>query len=305
MSVLTSLQRFIQKNSNDPARVTKPVIVIGCGRSGTTMLFDLLKGHPRLAPTTGHPDGEDHVGWVTHGKAIISGIYGNAETGNAGHAVGYPCCLHMTEGDVTDDMRQSMHRYYLDEVLKGRLNFRVVNKCPHLSNKVGYVHGIFPDAKIIHLIREPVAMVASWINIMALVPDLMLYWPEADYPCFWVLPRKDELKREDILQRESRLYPGGGLYRFADYWAETNASIIKQANECGAEMLTVRYEQLVADPNAALRQITDFSELEPMEKLPITIDKARNAMRRELLTLADVQEIRNRVKPVAVQFGYA
>lgn len=304
MSALNVLQRFTQKHKQHQDRATKPVFIIGCGRSGTTMLFNLLKGHPRLAPTTGHPDGEDHVGWITHGKAIISGIYGNADTGDTGHTVGYPCCLHMTASDVTDEIRDSMHRYYINDVLNNRTEFRVLNKCPHLSNKVGYVHGIFPDAKFVHIIRDPVAMVASWINIMALVPDLMLYWPETRFPCFWVLGRNGELKRDDVLRRESRLYPGGGLYRFADYWAETNSSIVKQANECGAKLLTVHYDKLTAEPSAILRQITDFCELKSMETLPIVIDRNRNAARRDLLTPEDVREILSRTASTRSQFNY-
>jgi len=283
----------------------KPIIIVGCGRSGTTMLFDMMKAHPGLAPTTGHPDGEDHVGWITHGKAIISGLYGNSDTGDAGHPVGHTCCLHMSESDVTDEARASMHRYYREEVLKGRPGLRVLNKCPHMSNKIGYIHGLFPDAKIIHLIRNPVSMVASWVNIMALVPDLLVYWPDVKYPCLWVLPRNDALKQAELVAREARFYPGGGLYRFADYWAEINANAVELAAECGADMLTVYYEKLIADPIGTLRTITDFCELPAMESLPLQVDKERNSMRRELLTPDDVKEIQRITKDVAMRFGYA
>ena len=33
------------------AAVDRPVFVIGCGRSGTTMLFQMLKSHPGLEGT--------------------------------------------------------------------------------------------------------------------------------------------------------------------------------------------------------------------------------------------------------------
>ena len=39
-----------------------PIFIFGCGRSGTTFLFDLLAQHPLIARTTGYPDGEDHKG---------------------------------------------------------------------------------------------------------------------------------------------------------------------------------------------------------------------------------------------------
>lgn len=282
-----------------------PVFIIGCGRSGTTMLFEMLKSHPQLAPTTGHPDGEDHVGWVEHGQAIISGIYSNAATGDTGHAVGHACCLHMNERDVTDEVRASMHRYYAEDVARGRDDLRVLNKCPHLSNKVGYVHGIFPDARIIHLIRDPVAMVASWINIMGFAPDLALYWPEDEFPCWWVLERKGGMQIDSVSNRVSRLYPGGGLYRFADYWSAINHGILKQAEASGAQVLTIHYERLLTEPEVALREMTDFCEIEPLASVPVAIDTARNSMRKELLTANDVTEIRKRTADVAAMFGYA
>ncbi len=284
--------------------VDRPVFVIGCGRSGTTMLFEMLKAHPGLAPTTGHPDGEDHVGWVTHGRAVISGIYGNAETGNTGEALGHACCLHMTAEDVTPEIRDAMHRYYREEVLRDQAGKRVVNKCPHLSNKLGYVQAIFPDARIIHLVRDPVAMTASWINIMSLVPDLTLYWPETAFPCLWVLPRKGDLT-DAVLARNDRFYPGGGLLRFADYWNAINGGIPIQATPFASQVLTVRYEDLIGRPDETLRTITDFCDIEPFAASPVTIDTGRNKLRRSLLSEEEVAEIRRRTRDVALGHGYA
>jgi hypothetical protein len=48
-------------------QVRKPVFLVGCGRSGTTPLFDILSQHPTLQRTEGYPDGEDHDGWAPTG----------------------------------------------------------------------------------------------------------------------------------------------------------------------------------------------------------------------------------------------
>ena len=177
------------------------------------MLFDLLKHHPGLVPTTGYPDGEDHVGWIEHGGALISGL-ANPQ-GEIGH-VGYDFCLHMDAGDVTEDVRRSMHRYYADDVLGKRSSGRVLNKCPHLANKLRYVRAIFPDARFVHIVREPVAMVASWVKVMEAVPELVLYWPDSEYPCLWVLRAPRMQLRAGSFAREERLFPGGGLLSLAE-----------------------------------------------------------------------------------------
>ena len=159
--------------SIDCRRVNKPVFIVGCGRSGTTMLFDLLSNHPELARTTGYPDGEDHEGWLKHGKCVMAGI-GNPAHVQFGNGInGYQYCLHMTREDATDEIVNNMHRYYFEEVLCGDTKKKVLNKPPHLSNKLDYLLGIFPDAKIVHIIRDCGPVVASWVAIMDQVPSLM------------------------------------------------------------------------------------------------------------------------------------
>jgi len=284
------------------AEVRSPIFVIGCGRSGTTLLFDLLKRHLGLTPTTGHPDGEDHVGWIEHGGALIAGLATPAP-GDVGH-VGYEFCLHMNENDVTEQMRASMHRYYGAEVLGSRDSSRVVNKCPHLANKLRYVRSIFPDARFLHIVREPVAMVASWVKVMQALPGLVVYWPDSAYPCLWVFRTHGISGGSAPFQREDRLFPGGGLLRFADYWAEVNGNIPRQLEDTRHQLLSLRYEDLVARPQATLRSITEFCGLEPFADVPVPIQPERNRAYRSLLTDEQVRAIIARCRPVATRFGY-
>jgi len=284
------------------AVVRSPIFVIGCGRSGTTLLFDLLKRHPVLVPTTGHPDGEDHVGWIEHGGALIAGL-ATPTPADLGH-VGYEFCLHMNEDDVTDEIRASMHRYYGADVLEGRKSIRVVNKCPHLANKLRYVRSIFPDARFLHIVREPVAMVASWVKVMQAFPELAIYWPDSAYPCLWVFRTNGASGGCAPLRREDRFFPGGGILRLADYWAEVNRNIPRQLKDSSQQLLSFRYEDLVARPQAMLRSITEFCGLDPFVDVPVPIQPERNQAYRSLLTDELVRAIIARCRPVATAFGY-
>ena len=288
-------------NPKSVAEIRSPIFIVGCGRSGTTLLFELLKRHSNLAPTVGHPDGEDHVGWIRHGGAIISGL-ANPQ-GDTGH-VGYDYCLHMTEEDLREEMRRSMHRYYATEVLRGRSSARVINKCPHLSNKLRYVRAIFPDARFVHIVRDPVAMVASWVNVMKAVPDLVLYWPESAFPCLWVLRAQRQGATWGPFERDQRLYPGGGLLRLADYWAMVNANIPRQLYDTPSQLLTIRYEDLVAAPVRVLHQITDFCQLDPFPTVPVSIEPERNSAYRSLLHGDQIRAIIARCRTVAENLGY-
>jgi hypothetical protein len=282
----------------------KPVFIIGCGRSGTTLLFEILKSHPDLAPTKGHPDGEDHVGWTQHGNAVIGGIYGNPTLDDHGSVVGCSCCLHMTADDATEQIKESMHRYYYDAVQQGQARLRVLNKCPHLCNKIGFVQAIFPDAVFVHIIREPVAMAASWVSIMRLVPNVCLYWPNVDFPCWWVLPRVGAMQSNNLMERQRQFFPGGGTSLLGEYWATINEDIRRQCKLTGARMITVRYEDLVSKPKETIADICRFSGLKEMRLPPITIDVERNGMRKSLLSQEEEQEIARKTAVVGASFGY-
>lgn len=284
--------------------VKRPVFVVGCGRSGTTLLFQLMKAHPDLAPTTGHPDGEDHVGWIKHGDAVISGIYGNAETGDRGSLVGHACCLEMRAEHINRSVIERMHAYYAFEVLKYDFSKRVVNKCPHLSNKLGYVQALFPDAKFVHLIRDPVAMTASWVAIMKEVRDLALYLPQGDRQCLWVIPRSGGLANSKTLESAGRFYPGTDASFFADYWVTVNDHFSSQLERVDESIITVRYEDLIADTIGTLGRITDFCELPAFSKSPVEIDTQRNGMRADLLSETEVARIKSKTSHIVSQYGY-
>lgn len=297
--------------NNEPVRIRKPIFIIGCGRSGTTLLFQLLQQHPDLVPTTGYPDGEDHVGWIRHGKCIISGL-GNIHQEPG--VTGYHYCLYMDEHDVDDTVIRNMHRYYQYEVLQGKRGRRVLNKCPHLSNKLRYVRAIFPDAFFIHVVRDCLPTVYSWIKVMQEQKDMVLHWPGHDtiYPCFWILPVQTGTarKREEMFRHETSLYPGGGEEHLVDYWIETNRNIPKQLEDNPESLLTIRYEDLVADPLDTLNQIAEFCQLNSLfEALPesltcgnITADK--NKEHTENISNDKAEAWLSKAKETRRQFGY-
>jgi len=241
--------------------VQKPVFIVGCGRSGTTLLFDLLANHPGLARTTGYPDGEDHDGWVEHGQCVMAGI-GNVAHSKYGDGInGYHCCLEMDRSDVTAEIVAAMHRHYSENVLGGNSAKRVINKCPHNSNKIDYMLGIFPDAKVVQIVRDCEPMVASWLAIMDAHPSLVAYWPEESLPCFWLLPKPKEPASVARLARHNRFFPGGGASLWIDYWNKVNQGIERQMVGRLDQLLIIRYEDLVSRPADVLGQIVKFCGL--------------------------------------------
>lgn len=289
-------------------RICKPVFIVGCGRSGTTLLFQLLQQHPELAPTTGYPDGEDHVGWNKYGNCIISGL-GNIHQEPG--VTGYHYCLHMDEEDVSEGVIDQMTEYYWDQVLQQDASRRVLNKCGHLSNKLRYVRAIFPDAKFVHIVRDCLPTVYSWIKMMKEQSELALYWPDSDYPCFWVMPAEDRrISRERMFRNEKRMYPGGGEACLVEYWMETNRNIPVQLADTPDQLLTIRYEDFIDAPLGVLNQIASFCQLKVgFEEVPDSLtcgrlSGGRNQEYKAELAQGVISSYLERSNEVREYFGY-
>lgn len=284
-------------------RIKAPVFVIGCGRSGTAMLAKILAEHPSLIETDGYPDGEDHEGWIRHGNCVISG-FGATPDINAGHT-GYHYCLHMNEWDVTDEITDAMHRHYLDNVLKGNTELRVINKNPHLSNKIRYVRQIFPDAKFIHIIRDVVPVVSSWVNELKFQKHQVAYLPESDYPCLWVLPRPIDETALRVLSRENRCYPGRSLFVLGEYWRKVNINIAKQLADSPEILLTVKYEDIIDNPLPKINQCFDFLGLSKLSNLKLKVRPNNNKKHQDTLLSEDVRLLEQQSQFIRQQFNYA
>jgi hypothetical protein len=287
------------------SNVRQPIFIVGCGRSGTTLLFDLLSTHPGLTRTTGYPDGEDHEGWITHGKCVMAGI-GNVHHAKYGSGInGQQFCLHMTREDLTESIVRAMHGYYWTSVLGENAEQRVINKQPHLSNKLDYVLGIFPDARIVHIVRDCEPMVASWLAVMSDHPSLVVYWPsDEEYPCLWLMPKPDDEVALARLARHSRFFPGGGAELWIDYWCKVNTGIAKQMTDRNSQLLTVRYEDLIAQPGLVLGKIVDFCDLGKFEFAVHNLDPTTAGKHAQLMTPSLREAIARQAGPVRRAFGY-
>lgn len=295
--------RLFRRKRASP-EVRKPIFIVGCGRSGTTLLFQLLREHPEVRPTTGYPDGEDHVGWNEHGRAMIGGFgFAASDRDQTGHSY----CLHRDERDVDPSVADDMRRYYFEDVLRGDATLRVLNKCPHLSNKLRYVRGIFPDALFIHIVRDCAPVVASWkVTLDRDHVKRIVYWPETPFPCLWILPAPEGADRGEVFRREERAYPGGGLMRFVDYWVATNSNVGVQLRDASDQLHVVRYEDLCADPSKTIARIYDFCGL---SALSVTagpqVDTRRNLGFHEVLSREQIRSIEAEAAAVRAKFGYA
>jgi len=132
-----SPELYARLPSAEPASDVTPIFIVGMPRSGTTLVEQILASHPEV-----------HAG---DELPFINRIAGSART-CSGQALGYPEYLpQLTQADC-DNMAST----YLDELRALAPGARfVTDKMPHNFPFLGLTHHLFPDAPIIHCLRDP------------------------------------------------------------------------------------------------------------------------------------------------------
>jgi len=117
----------------------RPIFIVGCPRSGNTVLFQLLRHLPGVA-TIGH---EGHILWDT--------FHPLEAVGYESHALG------------PQDVRRFERRYlaWIIPALAGRGRF--LDKTPRNVLRLPYLDALFPDARYVFVRRDPRGAVSSLI----------------------------------------------------------------------------------------------------------------------------------------------
>ncbi len=119
----------------------RPIFIVGMPRSGTTLTEQIISSHPLV-----HGAGElgkipELIGQTTR------------EAQEAGEQVGFPGWVPLVEDGKFAELAQG-YLDYLAELNGDAL--RVTDKMPHNFMNVGLIATMFPNARIVHIMRDPV-----------------------------------------------------------------------------------------------------------------------------------------------------
>jgi hypothetical protein len=289
--------------------IAPPVFVVGCIRSGTTILHQMLKRYFPSAIDIDDVDFEGRAFWQSRGFNI-----GSPRTGTRCDAC---------DGTAATDEQKSEMRAHVRERTSG--NRHIVNKNPHLSNKIGLVNAVFPEARIVHIIRDDLALVASTkLRLLATYEGenfyrtpFIHYWPEGEtLPCWscvpsdpprlgWrplrrglrrlvfgpqppTLPHEDPVEFRRQHPDPTRYYPGAGFRRIPEYWLRINANIVRQVEAAGIhrQYMALNYAELVGRTRETLDRIAAFAGVEhtASDDVPSSLDSSRHEKWRQDLT---------------------
>ena len=196
-----------------------PIFIVGCGRSGTTMLRLMLDAHPDLAI----PGESNFIPYVWRER----GLYVRGDQLDLGHLL--PRILNdesVRRWNLPEDLvRERIGRlaghtlssvidaiYSVYATTQGKVRWG--DKTPMYVQALPLLANLFPTARFVHLVRDPRNVTLSYLDVA----------------------------------RELR-YPGvpTTVFQAADRWRRWVGAGVRSGRELGARYVEIRYEDLVAD----------------------------------------------------------
>src|SRR5262245_1932127 len=316
-SALGAVQGVVYRRALAKVRLRdNPVFIVGHWRTGTTLLHELLALDPRLrAPTNYECLAPNHFliskqwlkGWTSFTlprmrppdpmqvtwdspqedefalcNLGVPSPYARIAFPNEGPQNGAYLELDSLSGEARGRWEQSLLLFFkqLTYARQGRL----VLKSPTHTFRVPTLARMFPEAKWIHIVRNPFAVFSSTVRL----------WRSLYEAYGYQRPRYDGLE-EEVMETFARMH------------ARLEAS---RGLTAKGGILDVRYEDVVREPVANLRriyaalQLGDFEIVQPVVEQYLA-ERRSYVPNRHSVNPRFADEIRARWRPYFERYGYS
>lgn len=240
-------------------KITKPIIIVGTGRCGSTMLHRLLAKHPGVMWLSGFSDrfptrpAWNRLAVSAMGNPLLRQLLGGKIQPSecyrfwGKHAYGFPePCRDLVRTDVTTRVKKQV-RAALEPMLtptRSRLLIKITG-----WPRIGFLNEIFEDAKFIHIVRDGRAVANSLLHVS--------FWRGWYGPQGW---RGGLPSPEDQAIWES--YDRSFTALAALEWRIQMRAMAAARRDLDPKLFfEVKYETLCDQPMETYRQILEFTEL--------------------------------------------
>ncbi len=246
--VLRSAARLPQMKA-----VERPIFIVGTGRSGTTVLGTVLSVHRE-------------VGFLNEPKALWHVIHPGEDL--IGSYTRAPARYRLAADDATPEARAAAHRIY-GAYLRFVGARRVVDKYPELIFRVPFVLSLFPDARLVFLVRNgwsTCGSIGRWSSSHGVATEGEVHdWWGAERRKWRLLVEQIAATDPELHQRCDELVEMTDQRSMAAVeWLLTMREGLQAMRRHPEHILLLRYEELVAmERRAVLERLLEFLELSP------------------------------------------
>ncbi len=280
--------------SDQDAYLENPIIFIGPGRSGSTIISEFVMVHEQLAWPSNYLEMYPYADWSNYLRTVFDNSFWRitAEKGQINKtrllnsylpypAEAYPFWERLSRDDIdfsrgfllgdvaTTDEKKKIRAVFADLVkAQGRERLALKTTGP---GRIGYLQSIFPDAIFINVIREPAATVRSLLNVP--------FWKDLGMHQLWWTGAYSEAEKRyyQTIRHDAKLSTAFQLEKIL-------CTTRQEAEQCNAGVTTIHYEDFVANPALTVEQILCITGLPPSkwidQKLEATPVHNRNNIQR-------------------------
>jgi hypothetical protein len=241
--------RWLQ-DSVDAVEIERPIYIAGLARSGTTTILELLAAHPHMAshryrdfPLVQVPywwnwfvehasSGQDGATERAHKDRILISPESPEAMEEIFWMAFFPRCHDPSVSQVlgAEERHPEFESFYCDSIRKllmARKAGRYLSKGNYNISRIGYLGRLFPDARFVIPVRDPVGHVASLMKQHRLFcaeesrdPKVLAYMQRAGHFEFGLDLRPINFGDLDIVTRVQKLWAAGDEVRgWAAYWS--------------------------------------------------------------------------------------
>jgi LPS sulfotransferase NodH len=236
-----------------PEADPRVVLVFGCGRSGTTLVYELLAAHPDTAwistwtDRTGLPCLARLNRLFAHSDRIGRFYPPRPSEGYRTWDRAYPPSVAregvLDAADLAEGEQKAMWRFVHRHCAATGSNL-FVNKNTRNSRRIAMLRRVFPEAAFIHVHRNPLDTVSSLLRV-AFWPNLPLWFRDGRCPReLCASPVEEAALAAELYAREHEAVENSRALVPAEGWSD------------------ISYERLVGEPAASLGPLLAAAGLE-------------------------------------------
>lgn len=221
-----------------------PIFIIGCGRSGTTLLGDLFSRHLQVTYRY-----EPYYLW-----AAVDPITDVLQLYSRGHHH-----RSLLDGSFVTAAAQERFR----QLLAAPAGMTLVEKSPINSLRIGYLDALIPGARFVHIVRDGIDVVRSIEKIAQVTRRMAFRQPLNDW---WGV---GDAKWASLVHdgRSAGYYPdeveqlSTDSQRGAYEWLISLREVDAWRTDLGSRFIELRYQDLTKRPTEVLATIAESMEL--------------------------------------------
>jgi len=301
----------LSEEKKNSSKIIKPIFIIGVPRTGTTFIYRILCSHPDLAwmshldfknwtpmekqkeikekfkkmKENNEPIPRNESALFVFGFDMVPKLVGKSSIPIEGETF-WRQYLPRYERDISNDAKYEVIRTVAD-ILESQKKPRFLNKAPQNSTRLFTIQKCFPDAKFIHMVRDPKAAISSMV---------VRAKEQRDFKPKMSVKNKSEFEKLNSIQKWAWFYKQ--LIEFVHEFS------LLQNRE---NFLTVKFEDLMANPRKKIAEILKFCELKPAESVMENIPPLKEnptTKWKNTLNSKDVKEIFDIVNPSLKKMNY-